>query len=99
MIKLIIKFNMHLAVESLAGKENKKKKFLETCWKLVQVLWDSFVHFSGTYVVIKYFLSSNSGFWLQKSGFLIGLSVPLPNTMCLLLELLISCLLMQWKGC
>ena len=85
---------MPLAVESLAGKENKKK----TCWKLVQVLWDSFVHFSGTYVVIKYFLFSNSGFWLQKSGFLIGLSVPLPNTMCLLLELLISCLLTQWKG-
>ena len=42
MIKLIIKFNMHLVVESLAGKENKK-----TCWKLVQILWDSFVHFSG----------------------------------------------------
>ena len=44
MIKLIIKFNMHLAVESLAGKENKKK----LVGKLVQVLWDSFVHFSGT---------------------------------------------------
>ena len=94
MIKLIIKFNMHLAVESLAGKENKK-----TCWKLVQVLWDSFVHFSGTQLRnITYFLFSNSGFWLQKSGYLFGLSVPLPNTMCLLLELLISCLLTQWKG-
>ena len=68
MIKLIIKFNMHLAVESLAGKENKK-----TCWKLVQVLWDSFVHFSG-------YLFSFFQFWILASEIRIFVWVVCPTS-------------------
>lgn len=95
MIKLIIKFNMHLAVESLAGKENKKlvgnlSKFFGI------LLYILVVH---SLKILPIFFSSNSGFWLQKSGFLFGLSVPLPNPMCLLLELLIWSLFTLWKGC
>ena len=52
-------------------------------------------------LVKKYYLFSFFQFWILASEIriLFGLSVPLPNTMCLLLKLLISCLFTQWKGC